>query len=214
MFNLCLGRRSALKHIPQEVAPPLVKKFPVSLRDAYASDVGALARVHVAAFREDRYVRLMYNECSHWKAINAMLESRYAKTDYIFQVALTGEMDRIAGWICCGVVGDPEAPVRNGLAHHAWVTALAQVVGALQEYLTRTSGDREDRAQCQQRQDLWKVVSQNSTDAQISIMGDRKYLVINTLVTDPCFAGHGVGSELLTCTSLLRSSFIPLCTVY
>lgn len=196
MLNICISKRSPSKRIPQKVITR-VKKPSVTLHDAHASDIGALARIHVAAFQKDRYVHLMYNECSHWKAINAMLESRHAQTDRIFQVALTGPKDRIAGWLCCSLVGHPKSPGGSLLAHHELTTALARVVDVLQDDLTRKSGDREDPAQHQRRKQLGGVVLQNATDAQVSAMGDQRYLVINTIVTDPNLAGQGVGSDLL-----------------
>lgn len=197
MLSLWTSRRSASKRIPRKFITPTVKKTSITLQDAHASDIGALARVHVAAFRDDRYVRLMYSECSHWEAIDAMLESQYSQADCMFQIALTGPKDCIAGWICCSLVGNPKAPTRSLLAHHELTTALTQVVNVLQADLTRKSGARENPAQYRQREQLWKIVSQNATDAQISAVADQRYLVVNTLVTDPSFSGRQIGSELL-----------------
>ncbi len=196
MLSLCLGRRVSPKDTPQGAATPTSRNFPVSVCDAHASDVGALARIHVAAFNMDRYVRLMYSECSHWKAISSMLESRYAQNSCIFQIAVIGKTNRIAGWICCSLIGDPKVPARNPLAHHEWATALAPVVIEQHDDLTRTSGDREDKVKRQRRRDLWEVVSKNSTDAQVTAMRDQRYLVLNTIVTDPRDAGRRVASEL------------------
>ena len=198
MIRLCLGRRLSNKRRPtSHTATTTEMNYPINLCDAHASDIGALSRVHVTAFSRDSFIRLMYDECSHWKAITTMLESLHVQTNCIFQIALAGNEKRMAGWICCTVVKTSTSTEDDPLAHHEWASALALVVNEMQDELTKTSGMGEDVDQRQQRHRLWEVASRNSTDAQISAMRDQKYLVLNTIVTDPAFTHRGIASELL-----------------
>ena len=107
--------------------------------------------------------------------------------------------ERIAGWMCCSVVGDPETHATHNFAYMEWTTAAAFVVDAFEEWQTQVSG-RKDAVQCKRRRELFNLISKGSGNIQHKTMGNSgntKYLVINILVTDPPFQGQGIGSELL-----------------
>ena len=81
-----------------------------------------------------------------------------------------------------------------------WTTAVAFVVDSFEEWQTHKSGRSENEQQCRRRRELFNLISRNLGEVQRKTMmdlGNTKYLVINTLVTDPTFRGQGVGSELL-----------------
>lgn len=71
----------------------------VNIHPAHKNDLIALARIHISALRCYKYIKVMYRAASHWNAINAMLESRYANTDYQIKIAVTGKSYCVAGWM-------------------------------------------------------------------------------------------------------------------
>ena len=170
------------------------------IRTPVVSDTGALARIHLAALKGDRLVRLMYKEANHWKAVNAMIERRSSHIDYKMKMAMTETVDRIAGWICCCLV-DPDIPAQDDLASLEWTTAALHVVEDAEERLTKSSGRPDEVAERDRRRGIWKAISDATTEAfskSPDIASQTRYIVVNTVVTDIAFQGRGVGSELLS----------------
>lgn len=171
----------------------------ISLRTPVIKETACLARIHLAAFKHDRCIRLMYSDSSHWKAINAMIETRDSHIDYGMKVAITEGEGRIAGWLCCSIV-EPGMPDHESLAYLEWTIAASRVVEIAEERLTKTSGIAEDKFHRDRRRRLCSAISEASVDLKskrLNITSDTRYLIINTLVIDPPYQGRGVGSELL-----------------
>ena len=163
------------------------------------NDTGALARIHLAAFKDDRCVRLMYSDANHWRAINTMIENRCSHTNYGMKIAMTEPGKRMVGWLSCCLV-EPTGSVSDDSACLEWTTAAAGVIDCAEECLTRSSGTPEDRVVRDRRREMCRVISKAYIEALSSspnITTDTKYIVINTLVVDPSFRNQGVGSGLL-----------------
>ena len=174
-------------------------KLPISLQTPTIKETGSLARVHLAAFKDDRCVKLTYSDSSHWKAVNAMIEARYNVADFGWKLAVTKHEGRVAGWICCSLV-DQCGSAGEELAYLDWTTAAARFVDFSEARLTKTSGIPENRVHHDRRRKLSKVISEASFEATSQVLdtaGGEKHVIINTLVVDPTCKGRGVGSELL-----------------
>ena len=173
--------------------------MPVSILPARINNLIPMARIHHLAFYHDDCVRLMFNGADRWTAITRMLERRCASPAYAMKVAMNEKLDRIMGWLCSGFVGYPGVSDADGLAHLEWNVATAMEVDEVQTILTRTSGEREeDTVQRERRRELRNVISDKSELVQVTAMGCSRYLVINTVVTDPRNEGCGVASELIS----------------
>lgn len=176
------------------------KNSQMLIRTPVAGDTGALARIHLAAFKRDRLVRLMYSEANHWKAVDAMIERRSCHVDYGMKLAMAETVDRIAGWLCCSLV-DSNMPVQDDLASLEWTTAALRVVDDAEERLRKSSGRPDEVAERDRRRCLWKAIFDASSQAYSrspDIVRQTRYIVVNTVVTDVPFQGRGVGSELLS----------------
>ena len=177
------------------------KKLPVNIRTALSRNIPGLSRIHVAAFEKDKCWQSMQR--SQLLGRN----QRYARRpcpEYNLQDkgsdASQGQKERIAGWMCCSLEGDPEAYATRNFAYMEWTTAAAFVLDAFEDWQTQMSGMKEGAEQCKRRRELFNQISRESGNVQrttIEKLGNSKYLVINTIVTDPAFQGQGVGSELL-----------------
>ena len=163
------------------------------------NEIGALARIHLAAFKEDRCVQLMYSDANHWQAITFMIEAWYRSTrSGLKQAVISGE-GRVAGWLCCSIIG-PDAEAQADPAPVSWVTMAGRVIESAQERLTKSSGMSEVIFLRDRRRKMLRVISNASTKAisqSLSMTSDIRYLLIDTLVVDPAYKGCGVGSELL-----------------
>lgn len=174
-------------------------KIPVSILPARINHLIPMARIHHLAFHHDECVRLMYNGADCWAAVTRMLERRCPSPVYAMKVAMNEKLDRVIGWLCSGHVGYPRVPEGDGLAHLEWNVATAVEVDEVQSLLTRTSGDgEEDNVLRERRRELWNVISEKSELVQVTAMGCSRYLVINTVVTDPQSRGRGVASDLIS----------------
>lgn len=170
------------------------------IRTAKITDTGALARIHVAAFRENRLLRIMYDEANHWKAINIMVERRISHAAYGMKMKLMKIEKRSVGWLCYSLV-NPDLPAQEDLASLEWTTAALRVVDDAEEHLTMTSGRPEEEVERHRRQVLWKAISHASTEAfpksPVPIKQGR-FIIVNTIVTNVAFQNRGLGAELLT----------------
>lgn len=170
------------------------------IRTPFIRDTGALARIHLAAFRNDRLVRLIYSEANHWKAVEAMIEKRISHDNGAIRIATTKTGNRIVGWLCWSLV-DPTMPARDDLASREWTTAAICAVEDAEKRLTETSGRPSDLAERERRRSIWKIISDASSEAFSTCpdtVTQTSYIVVNTMVTDIAFEARGVGSELLT----------------
>lgn len=182
------------------IATEMNQNLQLLIRTPFTRDIGALARIHLAAFRNDRLVRLMHSEANHWKAVEAMIEKRMSHDNGAFRIATTKTGDRIVGWLCWSLV-DPIMPAQDDLASREWTTAAICAVEDAEKRLTDTSGRPTDVAECERRRSIWKIIS-DASSAAFSTYPDTvtqmSYIVVNTLVTDFAFEARGVGFELLT----------------
>lgn len=190
--------------IPIQVVKTTTTEMPknvqILIRTPVAGDTGALARIHLTAFKKDRLVRLMYSEANHWKAVDAMIERRSSQVDCEMKMAMAKTVDRIAGWLCCSLV-DSNIPGQDGLASLEWTTAALRVVDDAEERLRKSSGRPDEVAERDRRRSMWKAISDASSEAFSKspyIVRETRYIVVNTVVTDIAFQGRGVGSELLS----------------
>ncbi len=177
----------------------MLQNLQLLIRTPVVGDTGALARIHLAAFKDDRLVRLMYSGANHWKAVDAMIERQSSHVGYEMRLAMAKDVDRIAGWLCCSLM-DPNMPDQEDLASLEWTTAALRVVDDAEERLRKTSGKPDEAAERDRRRSLWKAISDASSEAFSSspdLVRQTRYIVLNTVVTDPAFRGRGVGSELL-----------------
>jgi GNAT superfamily N-acetyltransferase len=178
------------------------EKLALRIDTAAPRNIAALARIHVAAFEKDKCWQSMHRGPSYWAAMNGMLENHFVQSDYEIKIAMVEKNGKNcnAGWLCCSIVGDPAAPPTHNFAYMEWTTAAAFVVDSFEEWQTQKSGRQENEQQCRRRRELFNIISRKFGEVQRKTMlelGNTKYLVINTLVTDPPFRGQGVGSELL-----------------
>lgn len=79
------------------------------------------------------------------------------------------------------------------MAHLEWNVATAIEVDEVQKVLNKISGDRDEGSVQRERPKL----QEKSELVQATAMGCSRYLVINTVVTEPQNKGHGVASELI-----------------
>ena len=158
---------------------------PISIQLAESKHLTSMARIHVAAFRNDDCVRSLYSDDVHWRCINTILEECLENRPYAFTVALNEKQGRVVGWLCCSVVGDPGIPEWDGLARLAWTVAAAFKAADAQRQLTRSSGESEGSSRHAQRSNLRDGIVSRTKVAQSLAMGDDVYLVINNVVVDP-----------------------------
>ncbi|KAL2041392.1 hypothetical protein N7G274_005774 [Stereocaulon virgatum] len=187
---------------PQNFPTTMSKKLALRIDTAGPRNIAALARIHVAAFEKDKCWQSMHRGPSYWAAINGMLEDHFVKSGYEIKIVVVEENGKEcnSGWLCCSIVGDPTAPPTHNFAYMEWTTAAAFVVDSFEAWQTQKSGRNENEQQCRRRRELFNLISRRFGEVQRKTMmglGNAKYLVINTLVTDPAFRGQGVGSELL-----------------
>lgn len=78
--------------------------------------------------------------------------------------------ERIAGWMCCSVVGDPETHATYNFAYMEWTTAAAFVVDAFEEWQTQVSG-RKDAVQCKRRRELFNLILRVLVTYNIKLWG-------------------------------------------
>ena len=197
--SMAQANRRSNAHAERTGGVVMENKLPISLQTPAIKETGSLARVHLAAFKDDRCVRLTYSDSSHWKAINAMIEARYSFADFGWKLAVTKHEGRVVGWICCSLVDQGE-PAGEDLSYQTWTTAAAHFVEISEALLTKTSGTPENKTHRDRRRKLSKVISEASVDAMSQLLdtaGGTKHVIINTLVVDPTCKGRGVGSELL-----------------
>ena len=158
---------------------------PISIQPAESKHLTSMARIHVAAYRNDDCVRSLYSDDVHWNAMHAMLGERLENRPYAFRVAMNEKQGRVVGWLCCSVVGDPGIPEWDGLARLAWTVAAAFKAADTQRELTRSSGESESSSRHAQRSTLRDGIVSRTKVAQSLAMGDDVYLVINNVVADP-----------------------------
>ena len=158
---------------------------PISIQRAESKHLTSMARIHVAAFRNDDCVRSLYSDDVAWRAIDAMLGECLENRPYAFRVAMNEKQGRVVGWLCCSVVGDPGIPEWDGLARLAWTIAAAFKASDAQRQLTRSSGESEGSSRHAQRSNLRDGIVSRTKVAQSLAMGDDVYLVINNVVVDP-----------------------------
>lgn len=181
-------------------ATKLPEKLQTLIRTPVISDTVALARIHVAAFKKSRLLRLMYDEANHWKAVNTMVERRINHVDYGMKMALSESKDHILGWLYYNLV-NTNTPAKDNLASFEWITAALHVVENAEERLTKTSGRPEEAIERHRRQALWKAISRASAEAfskSPATMRQGRIIIINTIVTDVAFQKRGVGTALLS----------------
>ena len=131
-----------------------------------------------------------------------MLEDHVQNTIHKIKVAMLQQeqKERVAGWMCCSLEGDPEACATHNFAYMEWTTVAGFVLDGFEDWQTQMSGRKEGTQQCKRRRELFNQISSESGKVQRTTMeklGNSKYLTTNTNVTDPAFQGQGVGSELL-----------------
>ena len=158
---------------------------PISIQLAESKHLTSMARIHVAAFRNDECVRSLYSDDVSWMTMEAMLGERLENRPYAFRVAMNEKQGRIVGWLCCSVVGDPRISEWDGLGRLAWTLAAAFKAADAQRQLTRSSGESEGSSRQAQRSNLRDGIVSRTKVAQSLAMGDNVYLVINNVVADP-----------------------------
>ena len=188
--------------VPQNPSTTMDKKPPVNIRTALSL---ATFPPYPASTSPPSKRTNAGNQCrgpSYWAAINGMLEDHVQNTIYKIKVAMLqqGQKERIAGWMCCSLEGDPEAYATHNFAYMEWTTAAAFVLDSFEDWQTQMLGRKEGAEPCKRRRELFNQISRESGNVQRTAMeklGNSKYLVIKTIVTDPAFQGQGAGSELL-----------------
>ena len=195
--KLRTNARSSLLAFAKLLAAVMENRLPVSIRLGACKDIGALARIHLTAFRDDHCIRLLYSYFNHWKAIDTLIEKRYSSNIDGSKLAVAVNEGRFIGWLCCTFV-DSGISVQQDANSIDWVTAAASLVNHAEERLTKSSGMPEDMFQRDHRWKISKIISNASTEAMMQSLGhNTRFLIVNTLAVDPAWKSRGVGSELL-----------------
>ena len=158
----------------------------------------SMARIHLAACPSDDLVQQLYGDEIHWNITNDMLEERLQNRPYMISVAINEKLNRVVGWVCCSVVGQPGAPTRDRDAQLSWTVEAAFKAAEAQRQLTRTSGESEPRHRHAHRMTFCEAIVSRTKVAQSLAMGDNVYLVINNVATDPRNTLGGVTSKLIS----------------
>lgn len=169
----------------------------ISIQPAESRHLTSMARIHLAACDSDDLVRHLYSDDIHWNITNELLEERLQNRPYMISVAVNEKLDRVVGWVCCSVVGQPGVPEWDGLAQLSWTVAAAFKPAEAQRQLARTSGESERSSRHAQRMTLREAIVSRTKVAQSLAMGDEVYLVINNVATDPRNSLGGVTSKLI-----------------
>ena len=195
--QLRIQARSSLLPFAKILAAVMENTLPISIRLAAMKEVGALTRVHLTAFKDDHCISLMYSHLNHWRAIDSLIEKRFAFNEDRWKLAVAMHDSRIAGWLCCTLVESCLLGQQN-ITSIDWTIAAARLINDAEERLTKSSGMPEDLFQRDRRWKISKVMSNASNGAMMRSLGkETRFLLVNTLAVDPVWKGQGVGSELL-----------------
>lgn len=170
---------------------------PISIQPAESKHLTPMARIHLAAFRNDDCVKFLCSDEIHWIIVNTMLGERLENRPYAISVAMNERLGRVVGWLCCSVVGYPGVSDWDGLAQLAWTVAAAFKAAEAQRKLSRTSGESEHNSRQAQRKMLREAIVSRTKVAQSLALGDDVYLVINNVATDPENDLGGVTPKLI-----------------
>lgn len=92
---------------------------PISIQPAESKHLTSMARIQMAAFRNDDCVKSLYSDDVHWIVTNKMLGERLDNRPYAITVAMNEKLGRVVGWLCCSLVGHPGVPKWDGFAQLA-----------------------------------------------------------------------------------------------
>ena len=163
----------------------------IDLSPAYPSDIPELARIHIAAFAQDHTVQVMFQEGEHEKAVIGMLETQICNPKFAIVKATSRSTGDVVGWQGCSHFGYDEVEGKEAAA------GIEGVVGK------DDGGRRSNPADGGKgvRKSLSSVIHEDSARMQTEWMAGKKYIYLNTLVTDPAHQGQSIGSALVLCAS-------------
>ena len=165
--------------------------LPPTLLPAEPADIPALARLHVAAGGVDIATRLIFpTDTVFEETIRTMLQGQINSPEWLIMKAVDSESGDIMAWAAWK------------LCHYTGIDA--KVKQQAEEASKANDGDEPDqaekapdKAEFHPPPGLGVYLRTHSREALDSWMGERRFILLNTLMTEPRYQGRGVGAALV-----------------
>ena len=159
-----------------------------NLLPAELSDIPALARLYVAAFRFDLDTRLIIpSDTAFEEFVVHMLQDQMASSEWIIMKAVHPENGDIMGWGGWQLVHYPEIDAK--VRQQAEAASTTNDVSGVENVTSQ--------AESHPPSDLMSSNAEHTRKVMRSWMGNRQFLLLNTLATDPRYQRRGVGTALV-----------------
>ena len=166
--------------------------FSLKLLPAEPADIPALARLHVAAGGVDVATRIMFpNDREFEKAIVDMLRGQVSCPGWLVMKAIdlrTGQLMGWAAWQQVHYYPQIDATTQQEIEANVEEIGLQDADGA---------GSALEKAKLDLTPGLQAYLRSHSHGARSSWMGERKFMFLNSLMTEPRYQRKGVGTALV-----------------
>lgn len=164
--------------------------------EAIESHVPLLTSIHVAAFRSDNAVRLMFPSISeHDRAVVHMIASQLPDPKFMIAMATSRHTGDGLGWIGCSLFGFDNIEDKEIVRNKGAVKAPSDRKGKRDEDEGYEYAQRSSAMNTPSK--FASFVHDNAGRMQSKHMSKKKYIYINTLATDPAYQGRGVGTAMV-----------------
>lgn len=173
----------------------------VTISEASESDINALATIHVAAFRSDNAVRLMYSDGEQEKAVAGMLASQMTDPTNLILKATSRVTKEILAWSGYTFVGKESSDLKK---------KAVPSIGNVKEGLRGMGHLMGTQTIVDNSHKLAACLHENDARMEKEWMLNKRYYQINTLVTDPAHQGHEIATALIhAITASADRSHVP-----
>ena len=157
---------------------------PPKLLPAEPADIPALARLHVAAGEVDVATRIIFPANAVFEeAIVTLLEGQIPRSEWIIMKAVHPQNGNLMGWAAWKLVNYSE---------------IDEKVKQPTEADSKSSEAKDaEKAEFHPPPGLGVHLRTHSREVLSSWMGERRFMLLNTLMTEPRYQGRGVGTALV-----------------